>query len=121
MYSDVALRRDGGWRTWDGPRQPHGVRAGNRLPPFSGGRVVINAFATRTLSIPAQCKFPGGPHWSRGLGQAGSIGRGNTHPAAGAPVQAPGPDEQSGVGEAGPSQTTGATASSRARAVISAR
>ena len=38
-----------------GPLQSHGMQADNWLLPFSGGRVVINAFATRTLSTPAQC------------------------------------------------------------------
>jgi len=80
--SAVALWRGGDWRTLGGPRQSHGMRADNRLLPFSGGRVAINGLRhPNTVDSGPMCKIPGGPHWSRGLGQA-AVNWVGQHPTA---------------------------------------
>jgi len=48
---------------------------------FSGGRVVINPFATRTLSTLTQCaRSRVAPTGVANLGRRGLFGSGNTHP-----------------------------------------
>ena len=83
IYSAAALWPGGDWRTRAAPVPRYAGR--HRLQPFSVGRVAINAFATRTLSTPNPlCRCPGGPYWSRGLGQAG-VNWVRQHPPAAGP------------------------------------